>query len=273
MNPLQQIQFEMLQEFIQVCQTLKLQYYLICGSALGSVKYDGFIPWDDDIDVALPRRDYDVFLEKAPALLPQYYHLQNCKTDKYYHHFCSKIRDSRTTYVESDQKHLNIHHGVFIDVIPLDVLPDDRFFRLKYRIFRICQLIHLKSPEKYKNLIKFILRPFVNIRCINSRFEKYLINQRATDEEQYCNFHNAKNNKLYMESAIYGKGTLAKFEGIEVVVPEKYDEYLTAYYGDWRADLPKEQQQGHHYYEIMDLHRPYTEYIKVLRNGKIKLRN
>ncbi len=274
MNRLQQIQFEILNEFIKICRNLDLQYYVICGSALGCVKYEGFIPWDDDIDVALPRKDYDVFLEKAQDLLPEHYFLQNYRTDKGFHHFCSKIRDSRTTYIEKDQKTLNIHHGVFIDIIPLDILPDDKNFKIKYRLFRVCQLIHLRSPQKYKNVIKFILKPFVNIRLANMCFEKYLRKNLATDNAQYCNFHNAKNNRLYMEFAKYGEGISAKFEGVDVIIPEKYDEYLTAYYGDWRADLPVDQQVGHHCYEILDLERPYTDYIeKTTQNGrKIKLR-
>lgn len=272
MNKLQCVQLDILKAFIKICQSLGLKYYLICGSALGSVKYKGFIPWDDDIDVALPRRDYDIFVEKAQALLPKYYYLQNYKTDRYYHSFCSKIRDSRTTYIEQDQKNLNIHHGVFIDVIPLDILPDDKSFKLKYRIFRICQLMYLKSPEKYKNVIKFILKPFINIRLVYKCFEHYLQKNGSTDNVQYCNFHNAKNNRLYMEYSYYGNGTIAKFEGIDVVIPEKYDEYLTAYYGNWRADLPPEQQVGHHYAEVIDLERPYTDYIERCKNGKIRIK-
>lgn len=261
MNKLQQVEFEILNEFIKVCQTLNLQYYLICGSALGSAKYKGFIPWDDDIDVALPRSDYDIFVEQAQTLLPEYYFVQNYKTDRYYHHFCSKIRDSRTTYIESDQKNLNIHHGVFIDVIPLDILPEDKYFKAKYRFFHICQLMYLESQEKYKNVIKFILRPFVNIKKVYASFEKYLKNNTLSGIGPYCNFHNSKNNKLYMDQAIYGDGVLAEFEGINVIIPEKYNEYLTAYYGDWRADLPVEQQVGHHYYTVLDLDRPYTYYM------------
>lgn len=274
MNALQKIQFEMLGEFIKVCQKLELQYYMICGSALGSVKYKGFIPWDDDIDLALPRRDYDIFVKNAQELLPSYYFIQNYKTDKNYHLFCSKMRDSRTTYIERDQKNLNIHHGVFIDIIPLDTLPADKFFKIKYRIFRIHQLMYLQSSEKYKNMIKFIVKPFVNIRLVNSYFERYLRIQWVTEEIEYCNFHNAKRGQLYMEATKYGKGVLAKFEGIDVVVPEKYDEYLAAYYGDWRADLPDEQKVGHHYYEILDLEHPYTDYIeKIIHNGRgIKLK-
>lgn len=273
MNKLQCVQLDILKEFIKVCQSLDLKYYLICGSTLGSVKYKGFIPWDDDVDVALPRKDYDIFVEKAQALLPDYYFLQNYKTDKYYHHFCSKIRDSRTAYIERNQKNLNIHHGVFIDVIPLDILPDDKNFKIKYRFFRICQLIHLQSPEKYKNVIKFILKPFVRIRPVYRCFEHYLRKNCSTDNVQYCNFHNAKNNWLYMDFSYYGQGNTAKFEGLDVIIPEKYDEYLTAYYGDWRADLPSEQQEGHHYAEVIDLERPYTDYIEYCKNGKIRIKH
>lgn len=272
MNKLQCVQLDILKEFIRICQTLDLKYYLICGSALGCAKYKGFIPWDDDVDVALPRKDYDIFLEKAQALLPEYYFLQNYKTDKYFHHFCSKIRDSRTTYIEKDQKNLNIHHGVFIDVIPLDILPDDKNFKIKYRIFRIFQLIHLKSPEKYKNSIKFILKPFANITPVYRHFEHYLRENSSSGNVQYCNFHNAKNNRLYMDFSYYGEGTTAKFEGLDVIIPEKYDEYLTAYYGDWRADLPTEQQIGHHYVEVIDLETPYTAYVEKRRNGIIRIK-
>ena len=71
MTELQQTEFEILKEFVAVCEQLRLCYYLVCGSCLGAVKYNGFIPWDDDIDVAMPREDYRVFCQKAPSMLPE----------------------------------------------------------------------------------------------------------------------------------------------------------------------------------------------------------
>ena len=274
MNGLQRVEFEILCEFIKICKRLDLKYYMICGSALGAAKYKGFIPWDDDIDVALLRKDYSVFIEKAPQLLPEYYFLQNYKTDEHCRHFCSKIRDSRTTYIELDQKNLNINHGVFIDVIPLDSLPDDKNFLRKYRRFRICQLMHLKSHEKYKNIIKCILRPMVDIRKVYENFEKYLLKCSYNTKNLYCNFHNSKNNKWSFDKSIYGDGICVEFEGIDVNIPERFDEYLTAYYGNWRADLPDEKRIGHHYYEVLDLEHPYTDCIeKITHSGRrIKLR-
>ena len=69
MNELQKIEFDLLKIFVEICQKLNLNYYLVCGTALGAVKYNGFIPWDDDIDVALCREDYEIFCQKAQQLL------------------------------------------------------------------------------------------------------------------------------------------------------------------------------------------------------------
>ena len=91
MNKLQEIEFEMLKEFVRICDELNLTYYLVCGSALGAVKYKGFIPWDDDLDVALPRPDYEIFCQKAQSMLPSHLFLQNYKTDANYPLFMSKI--------------------------------------------------------------------------------------------------------------------------------------------------------------------------------------
>ena len=81
MNALQRKELELFQAFLQVCRQLGLSYYLICGSALGAVKYRGFIPWDDDMDLAMLRPEYEVFLAQAPDLLPAHIFLQNYKTD------------------------------------------------------------------------------------------------------------------------------------------------------------------------------------------------
>ena len=81
MTDLQQVEFKILQAVDAVCRQLHINYYLICGSALGAVKYSGFIPWDDDLDIGLLRPDYEIFVEKAQELLPNSYFLQNYRTD------------------------------------------------------------------------------------------------------------------------------------------------------------------------------------------------
>lgn len=85
MTELQEIEFGLLQQFLSVCEQLNLTYYLVCGSALGAVKYGGFIPWDDDIDVALPRKDYEIFCREAPRILPEWCFLQNYHSEPQYY--------------------------------------------------------------------------------------------------------------------------------------------------------------------------------------------
>ena len=114
MTELQKRQFELLKAVDDICNRLKIKYFLVCGSALGAVKYGGFIPWDDDIDIALFREDYEKFISKAPNLLREGLFLQNWHSEKYYLQVFSKLRDSNSTYIESSVSRFPINHGVFI---------------------------------------------------------------------------------------------------------------------------------------------------------------
>ncbi len=100
MHSLQQVELKMLQMVDDICRELHIKYYLVCGSALGAVKYSGFIPWDDDLDIGLLRPDYEIFVREAKRLLPDNYFLQNYRTDPAFPQVFSKIRDSRTTFIE-----------------------------------------------------------------------------------------------------------------------------------------------------------------------------
>lgn len=146
MNELQQAEFALLKAFDQVCAKLGLKYFLVCGSALGAAKYRGFIPWDDDIDVALYREDYEIFCAHAAALLPEHLFVQNYRTDPAFPAIYSKLRDSNTTYIEKSARHLPIHHGIFIDVFPLDGYPDGRLARRRLEFSSVC--ISMRWPRR-----------------------------------------------------------------------------------------------------------------------------
>ena len=282
MTTLQRIQYEIFVQFIQVCETLNLTYYLVCGSALGAAKYNGFIPWDDDLDVALIRSEYDTFCREAPHLLPEHYFVQTYMSEPAYPNLFCKIRDSRTTFIEKSVKHLNLNHGVYIDVFPLDGYPADKkeakhLERIKkvINLQRLCAL-ELNSRQK-KSTWAFILIG----RCLG--FHKYMYAKLLKLEEEiskyptssseiWCNHGNWQGVLEYAPKWHYCNGTWANFEGLKVRIPKDYDAYLTQKYGDWRADLPEDQKVGHHYYEVCDLTRPYTDYIEKLPNGKIRIK-
>lgn len=282
MNDLQKVEFNMLKEFIRICDELNIKYYLVCGSALGAAKYSGFIPWDDDMDVALPRKDYEIFCDKAQEMLPKNLFLQNYHTDKNYPLIFSKIRNSDTTYIENSYSDLNINHGVYIDVFPLDGYPEKtdeiQWVEKEKRRYLFSRLCCLNVKRTFKTRLLVILEKLFllhkNPAKFINRLEKVITSYSTDNSELWCNHGNWQGKLEYAPREQYGEGIIVKFEGIDVRIPELYDEYLTQKYGDWRADLPDEEKVGHHYYQIMDLSRPYTDYIGTVTNNgtRIKLR-
>ncbi len=277
MTELQKKELELLRQFILVCDKLSLKYFLVCGSALGAVKYGGFIPWDDDIDVAMPRRDYDVFIERAQALLPQNIFLQNYKTDVEYPHIYAKLRDSDTAYIESSAAALDINHGVFIDVFPLDGYPAEKkeqreFESRKRRYEREINTAFL-PPKPFAGRVRYRIKKLLGYgRDSYKNAERYedLIKKYSSDLTGYLCSHGGRQGKLdCFKREIYGDGAEAYFEGVLVRVPLEYDAYLTQKYGDWRADLPQNERQGHHCFTVCDTENSYADYTEGGRGMKI----
>lgn len=281
MTELQKREFALLRLFVDICEQLNLNYYMVCGSALGAVKYGGFIPWDDDIDVALPRKDYEIFLEKAQERLPDWCFVQNFRTDPEFHLLGTKLRDSRTTFVEACCQQLDIHHGVFIDVFPLDAYPEgekhqkelikrqkkfeaQRRVRLQYRRFTSWELFHVRNNFYY--ILYQCFGMFRETSKYIQRYEKFISSWAYENSKMICNHANSISKKECALREQYGNGTWAVFEGLRVRIPEQYDTYLTQKYGQWREELPKEQQVGHHHAEIIDLGCSYLCYRNVMKN-------
>ena len=269
MNQLQKIELEMLKAFIDVCDKLNLKYYLVCGTALGAVKYNGFIPWDDDIDVGLIREEYEVFCKHAQKLLPQELFLQTHETDPCYPHIFAKLRNSNTTYIEKNTEHISINHGVYIDIFPLDGYPKDsreiEVFEKRKMLYQRRLVCAFPPPDGINNKIRYyvkrVLGYHLNRQKIISEYTKLLTNFPVCDSDYICNHGNWQGHLEYAPAEQYGVGAVMNFEGIKVRVPALYDEYLTQKYGDWRADIPQEQKVGHHHYKILDLNKSYTYYI------------
>ena len=265
MNDLQRVSFDLLKIFIKICEKYKLKYYLVCGSALGAIKYSGFIPWDDDIDVALPRSDYDKFCSVAKRELPENIFLQNFHTDPEFPHVFSKLRNSNTTFMEKGTSHLNINHGVYIDVFPLDGYPIKYFqkkvFEINKKILTWKQCCSMKGKTKIRVLIrnKFFRLLGYHKRTYQTllKLERLYKSQSLDDSEFWCNYGNYQGKLEYAPKWHYGNGVAAKFEGLQVIVPEFYDEYLTQKYGEWRADPPIDKQRSHHFVKIFDANKSY----------------
>lgn len=268
MTELQKKEFDLLKAFYDVCNQLEIRSYLVCGSALGAVKYKGFIPWDDDVDVALLREDYEDFLKKAPSLLPKNIFVQDYRSDPEFPAVFAKLRDSGTTYIEKSASKLNINHGIYIDIFPLDGYPskksEQKKLEFKKKIYKRLLASAFYTDNTLKRIMYLPLKIIganKNTSKIVKKYTDMISSYKVENSTVLANHGNWQGILDYSPKNIFGKGRYAEFEGLRVVVPAMAEEYLAQKYGDIKKDPPKDEQVGHHYYSVMDTEKPYTEYI------------
>ena len=251
LEKLKSVELRIFIAFIEVCCKLNLKYYILGGTLLGAVRHGGFIPWDDDIDVGMPRADYDLFLSEGQALLPREYFIQHADNEAGYRHNFAKVRDSNTTFIEASMKDHPIHHGVYIDVFPLDYYPDGKLGRLRVdqgnRILE-AKIWRRRNPSPWKRLILSCI-PMTD-RCAVRKRERLF--RSAKCGKMIANYNGAWGKKEIVPADWYGEGCTLRFEGLAVSAPAQYDKWLTQVYGDYMQLPPVEKRITHDfkaYYE------------------------
>ena len=263
---LKEIELEIFKEFISVCQQLNLKYYIIAGTLIGAIRHKGFIPWDDDIDVAMPREDYEIFISKGQALLPDNLFIQTHDTDPEYAFNMAKIRNSDTTFLEESSRNCHINSGVFIDIFVLDNFPSGSL-RRKWILFKdkvyktaIGRVFYRKSISTGLRIRQAITKLiFPSSYDALERRERYIRSYAKGELAQ--NFGSNYINKEIVPWKWYGKGVEVSFEGLIVNAPSEYHLLLTHIYGDYMQLPPEEKRVSHHPTDIIDLENPYTKYI------------
>ena len=268
MTELQKKSFELLEIFVEICDKWDIPYFMVCGSALGAVKYGGYIPWDDDTDVGLLRKDYERFLEIAPMELPEWCFLQNYQTEKNYSYTFSKIRNSKTAFIEKNNQYFDMNHGIYIDIFPIDGHPGNpvasKIFVLKQKInawirnsiYEEHSIPKVTKRNKVLRLLGIHKLAFRAHKYSEKMYSKY----PPEESEVWCNYGNWQGKLEYAPKWHYGNGTWATFEGLRVRIPENYDAYLTQKYGDWRNDPPIDKQKSHHISTLVDTEKSYNYY-------------
>lgn len=253
-------QLDLLMELDKYCRANNIQYYLFAGSLIGAVRHKGFIPWDDDIDVCMKREDYDFFFanyNKEKSHLGKAVCIDN---DINYYTPAGKVVDSRTILVE--EINLNYPIGVYIDVFPMDHMPDDNreVLKLNRKIDKYRKAISLKttkvSKERawYKNTIlrigEFCLKPVSmryllnNISRLAQTYKGVPSCTRLADISVFT--YGMKEVHLMSE---FDKTAELEFEGHIFLAPCGYDTVLKRMYGDYMKLPPKEKQIAHHAYQ------------------------
>ncbi len=259
------IQIDMLKKIIDICNSENIKYFLVGGSALGAVRHRGFIPWDDDIDVGMPRKDYEKFISCAPKYLPDNMFLQTAYSDERYPLNFAKLRRSDTTFKEASYSSLKINHGVYLDIFPLDGYTSGKLFHLKNKLLNMRVYMAFDCYEPPKNIFKRLIRVFLGIiykdyKTAVFKREKLIKKIDYESSEEVINYCGAWGDREIMPQEYFGEGVKAEFEGLKVIIPSDYDKYLTRLYGDFMKLPPEEKRVPHHECTIIDLDKSYKEY-------------
>lgn len=254
LRKLQLIQLDILHAFDELCKSRNLRYFLLGGSALGAIRHGGFIPWDDDIDVGMPRPDYELFLKYAQPLLPDHLFLQNYRSEPDCLLNFTKIRDSRTLYKEKLFAKSNIHHGVYIDIFPLDGGPNDKreaeklLKRMKLYRFSLInrRTDYIRRKSLSASLGLSLMNPFISMGTCYRMVDALCTRYSYEDAPCIANWHGAWGTKEVVPREIFGEGRYVPFEDMMCCVPADTDRYLTCLYGDYRQLPPEEKRISHH---------------------------
>lgn len=247
------IQMELLNEFKNLCDNNNLMYFLGGGTLLGAIRHKGYIPWDDDKDLMMPRRDYENLLKIFN---------QNCKdnhklltyinTKDYYYSF-AKVVDTNTTLLEGNLRPIK-NLGIYIDIFPIDFLPNDE--KEIEKIFKKYSLLYKAiSTYKYsdiskvttnkiklfaKEIVLCFLKIFNLVPKILKTLDQMAIKYQDTSKVACISGKYAE--KEIMPRSFIENYELADFEGEKYKIPKGYDEYLTKHYGNY-MELPPEEKR------------------------------
>lgn len=259
-RPLQLRMLDILLAVHEVCEKHNLRYYIHAGTLLGAVRHKGFIPWDDDIDIAMPRKDYDLLMEHAHEWIPQPYEVVSYETDKTYPLPFAKIQDASTTLIE--RMHLKYLGGIYIDVFPLDGITDNPIVRYWHfvRYFYYKKVLYFVYRDPYRHghgpssWIPLLCRKFYTLEGVQEKIKQL---QTAYDFDTSDNVvEHSAGSKGVMPRTMWGKPTAITFEGKQVMGVEQPDAFLSHKYGDYMVLPPKDKQKQHNFH-LLDLNTPY----------------
>ncbi|MEA5153021.1 MAG: LicD family protein [Oscillospiraceae bacterium] len=270
LSALQSRLLDMLGWYHRFCEENSLRYYVLGGTMLGAARHGGFIPWDDDVDVGMPRKDYQKFLRLCAGKRFGSYVVESADSSaREYLYGFSKVYDVSTTLVERAK--LPVKRGVYLDLFPLDGICDSEqesirrakklIMQYNFLLTRICAQRDGRSFYKSAAIFAAQLIPdfIIDNKSLMRRIDKKYAERPYDDYGYVANLYGNWGIREMMPRSVFGTPTLYSFENMKVFGAEKYDEYLTSLYGDWRKLPPEEKRVTHHDYEFCDLEQSYLE--------------
>lgn len=262
-DEIRRLETDVLLEIHKICEKHDLKYFLTAGTLLGAVRHQGFIPWDDDADVGFSRKDYEVFRRVAPKELPENYYYQNTQNPDESHYILDKIRVKDTVLSTSWTDMFRYPTGVYVDIYVYDKTSNFKTFQnahirlLKwvYSALTLRWRNRLRRNQKHKRLSKLML-PVLRLLPHDFFFDIYerilkLYAHKETNRYIIDGVGTNLKRGAFPADWLLGDRVLRRFNGHDFYVPEKYDAFLTAWYGAHYMDLlPLSDRHTHRYTDI-----------------------
>lgn len=259
-DEIRSIQFEILKAVAEFCDANGVQYFLTGGTLLGAVRHQGFIPWDDDIDIAMPRPDYNRFLTLSQGRLGSRYDVSVLENNPAHSRLFMRVMDNRTLYVHKYYRR-KYRTGLGIDVFPMDGVPErkeecEAYFREIRKLNRQFALAQ-SAPFKSTNFVRAVFKTAAMIPAsVMGRERPYRKIMRLVSEYPYeASRRVGITTGVYFEKEILEKADIypaadLPFEGHMFHVPACYEMYLTQLYGDYRKLPGVEDQKPKHAFSV-----------------------
>ncbi len=265
MEEIQKISLEIMKIVADICEENQLRYYLIYGTLIGAIRHKGFIPWDDDLDIMMPRPDYDKLMAWFSANPEKYPHLRvfNHDVNKAYPYMITRISDDR--YVMEMDNEEAYGMGVFIDIYPFDGLGDTKEEALQYglkgdRLSSLCYQATRKrftmenTTSNLRKVLKFpayLLAKLCGKDLFQNKLEK-LARVKNYDSNKYvgCVVWLSGGMRDIFLREWFEESIIADFGEYRFRIPQSYDQILRHIYGDYMQLPPENERIGHHFYKM-----------------------
>lgn len=265
---LQLLEMSVVKDFVRICDENNLTYVAYAGTGIGALRHKGFIPWDDDIDISMPRKDYDKFLEIVKTQMSDKYYVLNCDTDENYPLATTRVCLCNTVFREYPMKDVECKWGIFLDLYALDNAADG-WFAYHWQMWsawfwgKLVILWNIPRPYLYIHGIpaKLVTAACITVNKLMKLFhvsKKGLVRRRERANQRYNN-RETKRMAYFCDPLPYTNTFNKKdmfplrelpFEDITLKFPNNLEELLTKMYGDYMTMPPKEKRKTHYPYQL-----------------------
>lgn len=267
LSKVKQIELNILENVHSFCVKNNIKYSLVFGTMLGALRHNGFIPWDDDIDIIMLREDYEEFERCWKQSHPDGLILENSKTNSNYTQCITKIRKNHTCFLQESEKNAKYHTGIFIDIFVFDRVADTPIKQKKQIIYSMFYYLYTRGfpfdrGSKFLKIgCKFLLNivPRKNYSSLALKFEKKLKKYNSKKSNSLVCYCTAEYSTVYFPHYCMDDLELVKFEDKEFYSSKYSDEMLKTSYGDYMQLPPAEERTWKHSPILIDFNHNYEE--------------